>query len=257
LKDLFLHMLRKKIVFLGSKPIGYTCLNYLIAQKELLNVEITGLLTHSRREFGNAHDLNILAAEHQIPILDSLADIPECDIIYSVQHHEILKEQHIGKAKQIAVNLHMAPLPEYRGSNQFSYAILDNKEEFGTTIHRIDTRIDHGDILFQKRFPVPDNCWVNDLYELTFKASELLFKQTLPNLINGSYDLMPQELLVSKYGTNLHFRREIADIKVVDLNWDKEKIERHIRATSMPGFEPPYCIIGNKKIYISQSFHES
>ena len=59
----------KSIVFLGSKPIGYGCLEYLIAQREQLNLTIAGLLTRSRKEFGNAHDLNVLAAEHNIVIL--------------------------------------------------------------------------------------------------------------------------------------------------------------------------------------------
>src|SRR5580658_5463212 len=142
----------KKLVFLASKPIGYECFAYLISQATVLNTEIAGLLTHARKEFGNAHDLNVLANEHHIPILNSLADLPECDIIYSVQYHELLKKEHIDKAGQVCVNLHMAPLPEYRGANQFSFAIIDDKKEFGTTIHCIDTRIDHGDILFQKRF---------------------------------------------------------------------------------------------------------
>lgn len=242
---------KKKIVFLASKPIGYECFDYLIAQRELLNIEIAGLLTHSRKEFGNAHDLNILAGEHGIPVLNDLKDVPECDILYSVQYHRILKPEDISKAKQIAVNLHMAPLPEYRGSNQFSFAIIEQKKEFGATIHQIDTRIDHGDILFQKRFPIPENCWVGDLYQLTYQASLKLFMQTLPNLVNGNYNAVPQVLLESKYGVSLHYRNEMAALKVIDLNWDKEKTERYIRATSMPGFEPPYCMIDGKKIFLA------
>jgi len=245
-------MLPKKIIFLGSKPIGYECLSYLIAQRETLNVEITGVLTHARKEFGNAHDLTQLATENNIPVLDALSDVPECDIIYSVQHHEILKQADISKAAQIAVNLHMAPLPEYRGSNQFSFAILDEKKEFGTTLHVIDPRIDHGDILFQKRFPIPDNCWVDMLYKLTYNASIKLFQQTLSHIVAGNYNRVPQELLVAKYGTNLHYRHEMKEIKVVDLRWAEEKIERHIRATSMPGFEPPYCFVAGEKIYLTK-----
>lgn len=244
-------MLTKKVIFLGSKPIGYDCLAYLVSQRSTLKVEIAGILTHARREFGNAKDLGTLAEEYHIPVLDSINDMPECDIIYSVQHHELLKQEHIGKARQVAVNLHMAPLPEYRGSNQFSYAIIDGQTEFGTTIHCIDTQIDHGDILFQKRFPIPANCWVHELYQLTYGASLKLFEQTLGHIISGSYKAVPQALLEAKYGTSLHYRNEINKLKQVDLGWDKEKIERHIRATSMPGFEPPYCVVDGKKVYFN------
>ncbi len=242
----------KSIIFLGSKPIGYECLAYLISQKEALNISITGLLTQQRKEFGTGHDLSALATEHGIPVLNNLDELPECDILYSVQYHQIIKQQHIDKARQVAVNLHMAPLPEYRGSNQFSFAIIDQKEEFGVTIHKIDTRIDHGDILFQKRFPIPENCWVNDLYQITYKASLNLFKQTLAHIVNGNYTPVPQELLIPKYGTSLHFRNEMADLKVIDPAWDKEKTDRYVRATAMPGFEPPYYLKDGEKVYLAK-----
>ena len=107
--------------------------------------------------------------------------MPNVDFIYSVQYHQILKKEDIQKAGIIALNLHMAPLPEYRGCNQFSFALLDNKKEFGTTIHQLDAQIDHGDLLFEKRFPIPENCWIEQLYSLTYDASLLLFKESLKN----------------------------------------------------------------------------
>lgn len=246
--------MRKEIIFLGSKPIGYNCFSWLLSVKDELNLEIKGLMTQERKEFGGGHNLMALAKENDIHIIKDLDSLPECDIIYSVQYHEILKQAHIDKAKQVAVNLHMAPLPEYRGSNQFSYAIIDEKEEFGTTIHKIDSRIDHGDILFQKRFAIPGNCTVNELYDLTYHASFKLFKQTLAHIADGKYDAVPQSSLEAKYGSSLHYRNEIKDLKHIDLGWDKEKIERHIRATLMPGFEPPYCIINGEKLYFSKDY---
>jgi methionyl-tRNA formyltransferase len=248
---LFLCMLPKTVVFLGSKPIGYECLEWLISQKPILNLDILGIMTKPRKEFGDGHNLEELAQKNGIPIFSSLDSLPECDIIYSVQYHEILKREHIDKAKQIAVNLHMAPLPEYRGSNQFSFAIMEEKAEFGTTVHCMDTGVDNGDILFQKRFPIPENCWVEDLYELTYNASVNLFRQTLGHIVLGKYSRLPQDLLESKYGTSMHYRAEMDYLKQIDLRWDKHKIEKHIRATSMPGFEPPYCIIGGQKVYFS------
>ena len=240
----------KKLVFLGSKPVGYQCLSYLLEQKAQLGIEVTGLLTRSRKEFGEGNDLTQLAAEHQIPVLKSLAELPECDILYSVQYHEILKQEHISKVSELAVNLHMAPLPEYRGANQFTFAILENKKEFGATIHKIDTRIDHGDILFQDRFAIPEHCWVDDLYQLTLQSSVRLFTTTLANVISGDFIATPQQQLEKERGTSLHYKNEMASLKILDLSWDKERIERTIRATSMPGFEPPYFIMDGKKVYV-------
>ncbi len=245
-------MLKKTVIFLGSKPIGYECFAYLVAQREQLNIEVVGLLTQARKEFGDGHDLAALAAENGIPVFAGLEEMPDCDVIYSVQYHEILKAQHIAKAKQVAVNLHMAPLPEYRGSNQFTFAILEEKKEFGTTIHTMLPGVDNGDIVFQKRFPIPEDCWVDDLYQQTFKASLNLFKQTLSHVITGNYKTVAQDLLVNKYGTSMHYRKEMKALKVIDLKWDKEKIQRYVRATSMPGFEPPYCFIDGERVYFTR-----
>lgn len=241
----------KKVVFLGSKPIGYKCLEYAIAQAAQLDIELCGVLTRSRKEFGHGHDLVQLAAQHNIPVLPHLGALPQCDILYSVQYHEILRPQHIAMAQQLCVNLHMAPLPEYRGANQFSYAIIEDRREFGTTIHKIDSRIDHGDILFQRRFAIPPLCTVGQLYDLTFDASVALFRDTLADVVAGNYTPVPQDTLVPQYGTSLHYKNEMADLKVIDMSWDAEKIDRYIRATAMPGFEPPYYLKDGEKMYLT------
>ena len=50
----------------------------------------------------------------------------------------------------------------------------------------------------------------------------------------------------------LHRNANIDDLKNIDLTWTKEKIERHIRATYMPGFEHPFAIVNKKKIYFDK-----
>ena len=247
-------MAKRTVLFLGSKPIGYHCLNYLLNHRDELNVHVEGLLTNNNTRFDAALNLKVLAEQYDIPVLDSLDEIPEVDFIYSVQYHQILTAQHIAKARIDAFNLHMAPLPEYRGCNQFSFAIIDGKAEFGTTVHRMDTRIDHGDILFEKRFPVPPNCWVETLYELTETASVDLFQSSLARLIRGEYVAIPQSNLEAERGTSLHYRNEINTIKEIDLTWEADKISRHIRATSMKGFEPPYTFIGGEKVYLTRTW---
>ncbi|MFT4061717.1 MAG: formyltransferase family protein [Edaphocola sp.] len=253
--DLSARMPPVRIVFLGSKPIGYQCLQYLVENAQGLNIAIVAMRTQVRKEFEGNNDLSTLAQAHHIPILNSLDDLPECDIIYSVQHHELLRERHIEKATKIAANLHLAPLPEYRGCNQFSFAIMDEAKEFGATIHEIDTRIDHGDVLFETRFAIPENCWVNQLHGLTNSAGLQLFKDTIPNLIMGNYQKTPQQLLKQQRPEHLHYRHEIAQLKNIDLNQPAQHIAKTIRATYMPGFEPPFTLIDGRKFYFSENRH--
>jgi hypothetical protein len=66
--------------------------------------------------------------------------------------------------------------------------------------------------------------------------------------------LTPQQQLVAERGTSLHYRSDINKLKVIDLNWSSDAIARHIRATYMPGFEPPYAMIGTQKIYFKKEW---
>ena len=240
----------KKVVFLGAKDIGYECLKRLYSFQKNFDFKIIGVLTNQRGK-----DIINFCNEHSVNVHNSLEDllkIDDFDIGISVQYHKILKKKHIDKAKKIFVNLHMAPLPEYRGCNQFSFAIINNDEIFGTTIHRLEEGIDSGDILFEKRFKIPNSCWVEDLYKITLKHSISLFENSLPKIINGNYILIPQKTLIGKRKSELHFRREINEIKKISLDWSESKIKRYIRATHMPGFEPPFIELGNQKLFFSK-----
>jgi methionyl-tRNA formyltransferase len=238
----------KNIVFLGSKKIGYQCLEHLVDVKDDLGVNIVGVLTNPKRSGG----IEELCEQNNIQILHSLDEylnLSEVDIAISIQYHQILKKKHIEKANEITINLHMAPLPEYRGCNQFSYAILNGDSMFGTTIHRLEEGIDNGAILFEKRFPIPEKYWVKDLLDLTHVRSVELFKESIPEIISGNYTLTPQEELTLERKQSFHLRKEIDQLKSINLEENKETIHNRIKATYMPGFEPPFTYIDNKKVY--------
>jgi len=238
----------KNVVFLGAKKIGYSCLEVLTGwHGHKLNV--VGILTNAR-----GTETRALAEEHGIPVIPNLESYVEfeerVDVAISVQYHEILKSRHIAKAADITVNLHMAPLPEYRGCNQFSFAIINDDSEFGTTLHRIDPGVDSGPIIAERRFKIPDDCWVEDLYELTFNHSVELFRSEILKIIGGDYTTTPQDEYLSTRKTSFHLRKEIEDIKQIDLSWPADRIERHVRATSMGGFEPPHTVIAGQQVYL-------
>src|SRR5690606_667997 len=245
-------MQKLQIVFLGAKKVGYECLQFIEAQQEKLNFEITAVLSKSNPALDGQFAVSDFAQIKKIPVLETLDELPNCDLILSVQYHEILKPEHLSKARKAAINLHMAPLPEYRGANQFTMAILENKEEFGATLHLMDEKIDHGGILAETRFAIPPNCWVEDLYQLTEKESIELLKREWKKIIQNKIRTKSQERRIKKFGSSFHYKKEVQSLKIIDLDWEAEKVERHIRATCMPGFEPPYCLIDQKKVYFTR-----
>tara|TARA_B000000532_G_scaffold133164_1_gene106849 strand:+ start:536 stop:1288 length:753 start_codon:yes stop_codon:yes gene_type:complete len=235
---------QKNVVMLCSKKIGLECLKILYANQENFSYKILGVLTNER---GN--EILHYCARNNLNIINDLndyQDLQNVDIAISVQYHKILKQEHIDVASELTVNLHMAPVPEYRGCNQFSFAIINKEDFFGTTLHIIDTGVDSGDILFDRRFPISKDINVEDLYNKTFSESIILFEENLKNIIFGDYIPIKQDSNNKK--TYFYKRKDIEKIKKIDLSWSKEKINRYIRATSMPGFDPPYSYLNGEKI---------
>lgn len=226
------------VVLLGGKRIGRRCLEVLLARREELGLDLIGVGPTPR-----AREMRDLAEANGLPMIEDLESAPECDLLISVQYHLILKARHLAKARKEAVNLHLAPLPEYRGCNQFSLAVLNDDRTFGVTLHRMDEGADSGDILFESRFPLESGLWVSDVVELANAKGEALFEASLPSLVAGDYTAIPQSTLVAERGTRLCLRKEIDAMKVVDLDWSADRIARTVRATSMPGFPPPYAVV--------------
>ena len=255
----------KEVIFLGSKGVGHHCLSYLLTNQRKLGINVSGALTNDRKIKHDDLSILELCREHSIPVLedmDELLNFERPDFLISVQYHQILSEKHIERAKELAINLHMAPLPEYRGCNQFSFAIIDGAEEFGATIHVMSTGIDSGDILFEKRFGIEPDCMVSDLYEKTLRESKLLFENDIEKIFSGRYKRISQSSLIQSRGTSLHFRKEIDKIKQFERDWSEEKILRYFRATYFPPFPPPYFLDGMVKTeltpkWISENLHIS
>lgn len=241
----------QRIVFLGSKPLGYQCLRHILEQQSQLSVQVIGVGTNTKAML-NTPDQNILllCQQYQLPLIERLADLPPSDLLISVQYHRILQQAHINTA-QLAVNLHTAPLPEYRGCHPFSFAILDDAKEYGTTLHRLEAGIDSGDILFERRFAIPEGCFVKALFDKTQTESVAMFKQHLPDLLSGNFTPLPQSARKDTHPSSYHYRHEMNEIKQINLDWSAEQIERHIRATYFPPFEPPFALIGNKKVFFT------
>lgn len=243
----------KKILFLGSKPIGYTCLNFLLQNSAALQCEVVGVLSNDNQRFDNSLSIRKLTSDYGIPFieeLDAILEMKNVDFIISVQYHLILRQKHIDVANEMAINLHMAPLPEYRGCNQFSFAIFNQASTFGTTLHRLESGIDNGAIIAERRFDLENGQEVKPLYDKTFEESVFLFEENIGNVLSGNYTLNDQANLIDERGLNIYFRKDIAQLKEIDLNDSADVITRKVRATAMPGFEPPFAIVDGKKYYI-------
>lgn len=195
-----------------------------------------------------------MAHSHHLPVykqLDDLLTIDKIDYIISVQYHLILHQKHIDCAKLLAINLHMAPLPEYRGCNSFSFAIINQALVYGTTLHVLNAGIDTGDILFERSIPISANETAQSLYQKTTCASIKLFRSAILKIIDGNYVRVSQLSLANRGDQYFHLRKDIDLIKEINLFWSDDKIDRYVRANFFPPFTLPFAIVDGKSVDLS------
>ena len=77
------------------------------------------------------------------------------DLVLSIRFGKILKEKAIAIAKHGVLNLHSGKLPEYQGVMATFWAMYNKENEYGTTLHFIDSSaIDAGPIITHTSHPL-------------------------------------------------------------------------------------------------------
>ena len=92
-----------------------------------------------------------------------VSDLSEFELVVSFGYKHILTKATLSTANRDPINLHTSFLPFNRGMHPNFWSHYENTPS-GVTIHHIDSGIDTGDIIVQKR--------------VNFSSSETTFRQT-------------------------------------------------------------------------------
>ena len=146
----------------------------------------------------------------------------------------IFKQEFIDRFNGNLLNLHGAQLPKNRGGGGFSWRIMQGDKVGVSLIHKVDTGIDTGDIVFSEEYTYPEKCKVPlDYQEYSVnKYNELLdtFFDKVKNL--ESFNMSAQQEQFSSYWPRLS-----TDVHgYIDWNWALVDIERFVCA-----FDEPYA----------------
>ena len=95
----------------------------------------------------------------------------------------ILTANFIKKFKGKIINIHPSLLPKYKGLNTHQRA-LDNKEKYsGCTVHFVNSRLDAGKIILQKKVKIFKNDTSEKLSKRILKQEHLLYPKALEKII--------------------------------------------------------------------------
>lgn len=123
-------------------------------------------------------------------------------------------------------NFHPGP-PSYPGRYPSVFALYDEAKTFGVTVHHMVARVDEGPIVAAEWFPIPENCDLETLDTLSFKALVGVFGRLAKPLASD-----PSPLKVKGIGWS-GTKRAKTDCDVlctVDASTPPAEAEKRIRA---------------------------
>ena len=97
---------------------------------------------------------------------------------------KILSKNFIKKFKGRILNIHPSLLPKYKGLNTHKKA-LKNKEKYsGCTVHFVNSRLDSGKIILQKKVKITKNETENSLSKKILAQEHKLYPKAILKLFN-------------------------------------------------------------------------
>ena len=120
----------------------------------------------------------------EIHILNDL-NKENINIICLAGFMRILTANFIKKFKGKIINIHPSLLPKYKGLNTHQRA-LDNKEKYsGCTVHFVNSKLDAGKIILQKKVKIFKNDTSEKLSKRILKQEHLLYPKALEKIISS------------------------------------------------------------------------
>lgn len=169
-------------------------------------------------------------------------EVPDAAAAVAVGYPTILPQRTLDLFEDGVTNLHLAPLPWYRGAlTSLSFAVLRGESEFGVTLHRMDAGIDTGPILARRDFPLPHDRTVAQLMPLLLDEAYELFREAFPRALAGDLEPTPQEQWpgYERSLSVLYTRDALDGMQELTSLDDLDQVDRTVRALSWrPGSEP-------------------
>lgn len=237
---------RPRLVVLGEKPQAVTWLRAIIDSDEFDIVAGVTRKSHDKCWWGN-DDFGKVLSENNIPLVER-KDLHsmDYDIIWSLLYGFIIEKPLLDKAK-LCLNVHEAPMPKFRGCNGYSFAILEQENTYGTTLHLMDDELDHGEIIDQISFPIEPNETSRELYLRTAEISLQLVKRNLGAIAKGEFTTREN----SCDAEPVNARNSLQSLKRMNLTEDSqlESTLAKVRAMDFLPFEPAYYEVKEKRVY--------
>jgi len=115
------------------------------------------------------------------------------DIVITAAFGQILPKDLLEAPRFGCINVHASLLPKYRGGAPIHQAIIDGEEKTGVTIMYMAEKLDAGDIITQRAIAIEDEDNTGTMFEKLSVVGRDLLMDTLPLIIEGKNERIPQD----------------------------------------------------------------
>lgn len=237
--------MRERIVFMGTASFSLAVLKMLIEE----DYNIVGVVTQPDRYVGRKKvltmpDVKVEALKYDIPVIQparikedyqAIVDLKP-DLIITAAYGQIVPQAVLDIPRLGCINVHASLLPLYRGGAPVHQAIIDGQEKTGVTIMYMVKKMDAGDMIAQKETPILEEDTVGILYDRLSDLGAELLKETLPDILKGINQRIPQDENLVTYAPTLSREDER-----LDWNMSARQVYNKVRGTNpWPGSYTTY-----------------
>ncbi len=97
---------------------------------------------------------------------------------------KILSKSFIKNFEGKIINIHPSLLPKYKGLNTHKRALINNEKYSGCTVHYVNSRLDSGKIIMQRKVKVFKNDTVKKLSKRILKQEHYLYPKAISKILS-------------------------------------------------------------------------
>ena len=125
------------------------------------------------------------------------------DFLIVVAYGKILNKRTLELPKIIPLNIHGSLLPILRGASPVEHALLYGFDKSGTTLQKMDAKLDEGDIILQHEISIDSNWQFNDLYDKIKESGVYLLKEFFTDVDKYISNMVKQDDSLATYCTKI------------------------------------------------------
>ena len=237
----------KPLVFFGSGPVAAASLDAL-AQHFVIDAIVTKPKTVQQMSVPSLDARTPIHAVNNAAELDSLIESKALDnnLGIIVDFGVIVSRKVIDYFEHGIINSHFSLLPQWRGADPISFAILSGQTKTGVSLMLINDKLDEGLLLDQQDQTIESNDTAPSLTDKLVGLSNKMLAKDIPMYLSGTLKPYPQTTQDVSYS-----RKLTKEDGLIDLSKPAETIEREIRAYS--GWPKSYSTIYGQKIIVLEA----